>query len=73
LIETKNPQFVFLNQEIANKIKQKHQVSNRKFILIVEPNQMLELDHKALQIVDALNSNQSNRSGVSDFDLGAKT
>ena len=54
LIETKNPQFVFLNQEIANKIKQKHQVSNRRFILIVEPNQMLELDHKALQIADAL-------------------
>lgn len=54
LIETKNPQFVFVNQEIANRIKQKHQISNRRFILIVEPNQMLELDHKTLQIVDAL-------------------
>jgi DNA-binding NarL/FixJ family response regulator len=54
LIETKNPQFVFVNQEAANKIKQKHQISIRRFILIVEPNQMLELDHKALQIVDAL-------------------
>ena len=54
LIETKNPQFVFFNQEFANKIKQKHQVSNRRFVLIVEPNKMPELDHKALQIVDAL-------------------
>jgi DNA-binding NarL/FixJ family response regulator len=54
LIETKNPQFVFLNQEAANRIKQKHQISNRRFVLVVEPNQMPELDHKALQIVDAL-------------------
>ena len=54
LIESKNPQLVFFNQEIANKIKQKHQISNRKFVLIVEPNQMLELEHKAFQIVDAL-------------------
>lgn len=54
LIETKNPQFVFVNQEEANKIKQKYHVNTRKFILIVEPNQLLELDHKALQIVDAL-------------------
>ncbi len=54
LIESKNPQFVFLYQEIANKIKQKHQISSRRFILIVEPNQILELDHKALRIVDAL-------------------
>ena len=53
-IESKNPQLVFFNQEIANKIKQKHQISNRKFVLIVEPNQMLELEHKALQIADAL-------------------
>lgn len=54
LIETKNPQFVFFNQEISIRIKQKYQVNTRKFILIVEPNKMLELDHKALQIVDAL-------------------
>ena len=54
LIETKNPQFVFINQETANRIKQKNQITNRRFILIVEPNQMPELDHKALQIVDAL-------------------
>jgi DNA-binding NarL/FixJ family response regulator len=54
LIETKNPQVVFVNQEIANKIKRKHQISNRRFVLVVEPNQMPELDHKALQIVDAL-------------------
>lgn len=54
LIESKNPQFVFLNQEASSKIKQKHQVSNRRFVLIIEPNQIIELDHKALQIVDAL-------------------
>jgi len=54
LIESKNPQFVFFNQEAANKIKQKHQIANRKFVLIVEPNQMPELDRKALQIADAL-------------------
>ena len=54
LIETKNPQFVFVNQEFSTRIKQKYQVNTRKFILIVEPTQMLELDHKVLQIVDAL-------------------
>ena len=54
LIETKNPQFVFVNQEATVRIKQKHLIASRKFVLIVEPTQNFELDYKALQIADAL-------------------
>lgn len=54
LIEFKNPQLIFVNQEASSRIKQKHLVASRRFVLIVEPDQKLELDHKALQIADAL-------------------
>ena len=54
LIETKNPQFVFVSQEASSRIKQKQLVASRKFVLIVEPTQNFELDYKALQIADAV-------------------
>jgi DNA-binding NarL/FixJ family response regulator len=54
LIETKDPQFIFINHETSSRIKQKQLIASRKFILTVDAYQMLELDHKALQIVDAL-------------------
>ncbi len=53
-IEAKEPHLVFINQEDSIRFKQKHLESSRKFVLIVDPNQMPELDNKALQIADAL-------------------
>lgn len=54
LIESKDPQFIFVNQNIASKLIQKHQTATRKFILLIDPQQILEFDHKVLQIADAL-------------------
>lgn len=53
-IETNEPNLVFINQEDSIRFKQKYLVPSRKFILIVKPNQLPELDNKALQIADAL-------------------
>jgi DNA-binding NarL/FixJ family response regulator len=54
LIETKDPQFLFVNQEASSKINQKQLKASRKFILIVDADQMPEFGHKMLQIADAL-------------------
>jgi DNA-binding NarL/FixJ family response regulator len=54
LIQTKNPQFIFFNQEVSSKIRQKQLIAMRKFILTVDAHQMPELGHKMLQIADAL-------------------
>ena len=54
LIETKDPQFIFVNQEASSKINQKQLKASRKFILIVDADQMPEFGHKMLQIADAL-------------------
>jgi DNA-binding NarL/FixJ family response regulator len=54
LIETKDPQFLFVNQEASSKINQKQLKASRKFILMVDAKQMPEFGHKMLQIADAL-------------------
>jgi DNA-binding NarL/FixJ family response regulator len=54
LIETKDPQFIFVNQEASSKINQKQLKASRKFILMVDAKQMPEFGHKMLQIADAL-------------------
>jgi len=59
LIDTKGPQFVFVNQNASIRFKQKHQNASRKFILTVDAHQMPEFGHKMLQIADALIQTQA--------------
>ncbi|MFM2233686.1 MAG: hypothetical protein RLZZ240_270 [Actinomycetota bacterium] len=59
IIETKEPQFVFVNQNASIRFKQKHQNASRKFILTIDVNQMPELDHEMLLIADALIQTQA--------------
>ena len=66
LIETKEPQFVFVNQNASIRFKQKHQNASRKFILTIDVNQMAELDHEMLQIADALIQTQAT---VLEFEI----
>ncbi len=54
LIETKDPQFIFVNQEASTRIKQKQLIASRKFILTVDADQMPEFGHAMLKIADAL-------------------
>jgi DNA-binding NarL/FixJ family response regulator len=59
LIETKNPQFIFVNQDASSGIKQKHLTASRKFILTVDVHKMSEFGHEILQIADALIQTQA--------------
>jgi len=59
LIESKDPQFIFVNQEASSKIKQKQLIASRRFILIVDADQMPEFGHKMLKIADALIQTQA--------------
>jgi DNA-binding NarL/FixJ family response regulator len=54
LIEGQNPQFIFINQKASIKIKQKHLMASRKFILTLEIDSKSGLNHEMLQIADAL-------------------
>lgn len=59
LIETKDPQFVFFTSEASSKIKQRQLKASRRFILIVDADQMPEFGHKMLQIADGLIQTQA--------------
>jgi len=54
LIEGQNPQFIFINQKALFKIKQKHLIASRKFILTFDIDPKSDLNHEMLQIADAL-------------------
>ena len=54
LIETKDPQIIFINQEASTKIKQKQLIASRRIVLTVDANQMPEFSHKMLKNADAL-------------------
>jgi len=59
LIETKDPQFIFINYETSSRIKQKQLIASRKFILTVDAYQMTEFSHEMLKIADALIQTQA--------------
>ena len=59
LIETKDPQFIFINHETSSRIKQKQLIASRKFILTVDAYQMPEFSHEMLKIADALIQTQA--------------
>ena len=54
LIENQDLHFIFINQKASFKIKHKHLMASRKFILTFDNDQKSELNHELLQIADAL-------------------
>jgi len=54
LIENQDLNFIFINQKASFKIKLKHLMASRKFILTFENDQKSDLNHELLQIADAL-------------------
>ena len=54
LIENQDLNFIFINQKASFKIKHKHLMTSRKFILTFDNDQKSDLNHELLKIADAL-------------------